>query len=43
MRKHAAWYTKGIKGANRLRNQIGQMNSKEELIELLEMVKKLNA
>lgn len=35
MRKHVAWYTKGLKGAARLRAEINQIESYEELEELL--------
>ncbi len=35
MRKHVAWYTKGMKGAARLRARINQVESYEELAELL--------
>ncbi|QGH32674.1 hypothetical protein GI584_00630 [Gracilibacillus salitolerans] len=35
MRKHAAWYLKGLKGNGKVRNQINQTDSKEELEELL--------
>lgn len=36
MRKHVAWYTKGMKGAAKLRAEINQIESYEELEELLE-------
>ena len=35
MRKHVAWYTKGLSGSARLREQINQVNSYNELEELL--------
>lgn len=35
MRKHVAWYTKGLRGAARLREQINKVESYEELEELL--------
>lgn len=35
MRKHAAWYTKGMKGAAKLRDRVNQIESYEELQELL--------
>lgn len=36
MRKHVAWYTKGMKGAARLRARINQVESYEELEKLLD-------
>lgn len=36
MRKHVAWYTKGIKGSAKLRDEINQVESYEELENLLE-------
>ncbi len=36
MRKHVAWYTKGMKGASKLRALINQVESYEELEKLLE-------
>ena len=38
MRKHVAWYVKGMKGAAKFRAQINQVESYEELEELLEML-----
>ena len=38
MRKHVAWYTKGMKGSAKLRDAINQVESYEELEELLEML-----
>ncbi|MGN1165888.1 MAG: tRNA dihydrouridine synthase DusB [Lachnospiraceae bacterium] len=35
MRKHVAWYTKGLKGAAKLRDEINRVESYEELEELL--------
>lgn len=35
MRKHAAWYTKGMKGAAKLRDKVNQIESYEELQEQL--------
>lgn len=35
MRKHAAWYLKGLKGTGKVRNLINHMETKEELEELL--------
>lgn len=35
MRKHVAWYTKGLKGAARLRAEMNQIEAYEELEELL--------
>ena len=35
MRKHVAWYTKGLKGASRLREQINRVESYDELEALL--------
>lgn len=35
MRKHLAWYTKGIKGAARIRDEINKTNSKEEMIAVI--------
>ncbi len=35
MRKHIAWYIKGIKGAAEIRNKIFQMTEKEKIIEYL--------
>ena len=36
MRKHVAWYTKGMKGSAKLREAINQVESYEELVELLD-------
>ena len=38
MRKHAAWYTKGMKGAAKLRDKINQTESYEQLKELLDIL-----
>lgn len=35
MRKHVAWYTKGLKGSAKLRDEINQVETYEELEELL--------
>ena len=35
MRKHIAWYTKGLENASELRNNVNQITNKEELIEVL--------
>ena len=35
MRKHVAWYTKGLKGAARLREKVNMVESLEELENLL--------
>ncbi|WP_147535900.1 tRNA dihydrouridine synthase DusB [Bacillus marasmi] len=35
MRKHAAWYLKGIKGNARVRNAINECNTRAELVNLL--------
>ena len=35
MRKHVAWYTKGLHGAARLREQINRVESYEELQKIL--------
>ena len=35
MRKHVAWYTKGLEGSARLRDDINKVESYEELEELL--------
>lgn len=36
MRKHAAWYLKGIRGNAKVRNKINQTHSREELVTTLE-------
>ena len=36
MRKHAAWYTKGMEGAAKLRDAMNRVESYEELEELLD-------
>ena len=36
MRKHVAWYTKGLKGSSKLRDEINRVESYEELEALLE-------
>ncbi|CEG29580.1 tRNA dihydrouridine synthase DusB [Bacillus sp. B-jedd] len=35
MRKHAAWYLKGIKGNGKARNAVNECNTREELVALL--------
>lgn len=35
MRKHAAWYLKGVKGNGKVRNAINECNAKAELVSLL--------
>ena len=35
MRKHAAWYTKGIRGAARIREVINQSRTQQEIVEVL--------
>ncbi|MDA3128831.1 tRNA dihydrouridine synthase DusB [Aliibacillus thermotolerans] len=35
MRKHAAWYLKGMRGNNKVRAQINQLNTKEEIKKVL--------
>ncbi|HZK44284.1 MAG TPA: tRNA dihydrouridine synthase DusB [Syntrophomonadaceae bacterium] len=39
MRKHLAWYIKGIKGAARLRDEINQTKNKEEMIKILNKIR----
>ena len=36
MRKHAAWYIKGLRGSNEVRNRINTITSLDELFKLLE-------
>ncbi|MCG9968278.1 tRNA dihydrouridine synthase DusB [Pelotomaculum terephthalicicum JT] len=38
MRKHAAWYTKGVRGAAKLRDRINKAGSKEELEKILKII-----
>lgn len=38
MRKHIAWYTKGMPGSARLRSRIGEVSSIEELEKLLTLI-----
>ena len=38
MRKHAAWYLKGVPGGGRIRNAINEANTREELVGLLTSV-----
>ena len=35
MRKHAAWYTKGIRGAARIREVINQSKTQQEIVDIL--------
>ncbi|MFX3624177.1 MAG: tRNA dihydrouridine synthase DusB [Ectobacillus sp.] len=35
MRKHAAWYLKGVRGNARVRNAVNECNTREELVSLL--------
>lgn len=35
MRKHIAWYIKGMKNSNRIKNEINTLNSKEEVEKIL--------
>jgi tRNA-dihydrouridine synthase len=35
MRKHAAWYLKGIRGNAKVRNAINECNTREDLVTLL--------
>ena len=36
MRKHVAWYTTGYPGSAKLRNRVNEINSMEDLEQLLE-------
>lgn len=38
MRKHFAWYTKGLRGAARIREEINRAGSKEELLNIIQQV-----
>ncbi len=38
MRKHMAWYTKGIRGASKLRARMNELNTLEQLEQLLELL-----
>ncbi len=38
MRKHAAWYTQGLKNSSKLRGQMNEMESYEMLVDLIERV-----
>ena len=38
MRKHALWYTKGIRGSNQLRNRFSTVKTYEELCELANII-----
>ena len=35
MRKHAAWYLKGIKGSGKYRNAINECDKREQLVDIL--------
>ncbi len=37
MRKHAAWYTRGLKGAARLRGRVNEITTAEEMREVLSL------
>lgn len=36
MRKHAAWYLKGIRGNAKVRNEINHCETRDELVQLLD-------
>lgn len=36
MRKHAAWYLKGIRGNAKVRNEINNCETRDELVQLLD-------
>ena len=36
MRKHAAWYLKGVRGNANVRNEINQCETREEVVQLLD-------
>lgn len=36
MRKHAAWYLKGIRGSGKVRNAVNECNKRDELVRLLD-------
>jgi tRNA-dihydrouridine synthase len=38
MRKHAAWYLKGIRGNAKVRNAINECNTREDLVTLLNVL-----
>jgi nifR3 family TIM-barrel protein len=38
MRKHAAWYLKGVRGNAKVRNQINQCDTRQELVSVLEQL-----
>ena len=40
MRGHACWYLKGLRGINKFKQQIQQIENKKDLIDLLEIIKK---
>lgn len=35
MRKHTAWYLKGIRGSGKIRNAVNECNKRDELVRLL--------
>jgi tRNA-dihydrouridine synthase len=35
MRKHAAWYLKGVKGNSGVRNAVNECDTREQLVNLL--------
>ncbi|MCZ0703567.1 nifR3 family TIM-barrel protein [Natronobacillus azotifigens] len=44
MRKHAAWYLKGLKGNGKIRKEINEMETRDQLVDLLyDYVEQLNA
>ena len=43
MRKHAAWYTKGIKGAATLRRQASEAGSLDEMFTIMEGLRELSS
>jgi nifR3 family TIM-barrel protein len=42
MRKHAAWYLKGVRGNAKVRNQINQCDTRQELVDVLEQLVEAN-
>jgi nifR3 family TIM-barrel protein len=38
MRKHAAWYLKGVRGNAKVRNQINQCDTRQEIVSVLEQL-----
>jgi tRNA-dihydrouridine synthase len=39
MRKHFSWYLKGMRGAARLREQINQATTRQQLLDILNQIK----